>query len=462
MPFVAIHADSGELNFTKQAEPEDDYLCAECEARAEYVRSHKREPNGASTYRVRSHFRRSNCDCGFGDGSAAHEGGGGGGGGAAESTIHKRRKLAAMHEATTRFDCSDFSTERYIGEKRADAVVVFEDPHEKYGKGLVIEYQHKNEGKDIEETQEHFARNEYTTVWLWEDQFSFPGEIPEIDLFGGEVYTPWPDAVPTVDRWSGLGLDHEKREKWERAYQDGLTNSSVPASFPRHFFLPTQKEFWRARSFEHIGEFMTGSSWENRFDPPEELLLDWNYSEIPAKIPSEHFDQEAQSIYRELPWSDLFREPDGEYPHNRHTVRGLVSELPTTEPPQPELVGKWYLPERADLWRETDWYSRFTVDTTRKYIREGRQEMGLPAGKVDVKLTEQITGKIKRDLRRKNFNPNFERPSNPFDDVQCWSCGTYWHVSAGHIECPSCGEAVDFEWNVQTERIGKKPDYAKG
>jgi len=319
MPYTAHSVDEDDLVFVAQADAEAEFNCIWCPEPVSYVRAHTR--NG-SDQAVDAHFRYYNCTHGTVDELADNDGGGGGG----ESLIHRRRKAAAMQEALNRFDSTDYDTERQIGSKRADAVVVFEEPHQEYGKGLVIEYQHKNEGKDIAATEEHFARNEYTTVWLWEEQFDLSSSVPDIDLFGGRVYTPWPDAVPSVENWTGSGFNNKIRKKWASAYEDGLTESVVTATFPRHFFLPTQKEFWRAPHFTYFGEFMPSPDWEERFDPPEEFLLDWDYSEVPAKIPPEYFDQESAKIWEQQDWDSLFTTAKSK----KYLMQSVVPRSPTT------------------------------------------------------------------------------------------------------------------------------------
>lgn len=233
MPYTALHSDTGDIHFTGQASANDQYLCIDCEESVEYVQSHFRELANGTETRVTEHFRYSNCVHGTVDSVSDGTGAGGGaGGGGGESELHERRKKAALAEACMRFSASYWDDEVDIGSKRADALLVFEDPHEEYGKGLVIEYQHKNEGKDIQETEKHFAQHEYTTVWLWEDQFTFESSIPDIDLFGGRVYTPWPDAVPKIENWRGIGLAQEKQSEWSRAFDQGLTKSVVEATIP--------------------------------------------------------------------------------------------------------------------------------------------------------------------------------------------------------------------------------------
>lgn len=236
MPYSALHADTGDICFAATADPDGDYVCIKCEAGVTHIDSHSRQlPNGGQTT-VRSYFMYKNCghagkkqvneQCGGGGGDGNSSGGGG------EDPIHKIRKWDALGEALRRFSDSHHQVEATIGNKRADALLEFEQPHEEYGKGLVIEYQNKNEGKDIEATEKHFARNQYTTVWLWDEQFSYESHIPDIELFGGKVYTPWPDAVPPNEDWTGIGFAQEKQLEWAKAHGRGLTNSTVKANIP--------------------------------------------------------------------------------------------------------------------------------------------------------------------------------------------------------------------------------------
>jgi hypothetical protein len=298
MAFTAEHADTGDIHNVAQADPDDDYLCLDCANEVAYVRQHVRAtPTGGNTT-VASHFR---CGCVNGGG------GGGGGGGVHESRIHKRRKRDALQEAVNRFEAADFDTEAYLGEKRADALLTFDEPHEQYGKGLVIEYQHKNEGKDINATEQHFARREYTTVWLWEDQYTYDSAVPDIDLFGGRVYTPWPDAVPQVEAWPGRGHDAEKREQWANAYDRGLTDASVPATIVRDWCIPTQLEYWRQhknwdRRFRHSDYYP-----EARYRLQAAIGTGTTLS-VDAKVPRHWLLPTQQEFWRAKPWEARFPE----------------------------------------------------------------------------------------------------------------------------------------------------------
>lgn len=197
MPSVAYDIDNKELEFAARADQEYQYVCPECKQNVAFISQHKR---GKEDTTVRSHFRYDNCNH---RGIVVNPDGiGGGGGGGGESEKHKRRKYDAMQKALTVFPEADYALEEDIGSKRPDAKIIFNEPHSKYGKGLAIEYQHKNESKDRKATEQTFAVNEFTTIWLWDEQFDYSGPQPDIDLYGGEVYTPWPDAVPRYAQWN--------------------------------------------------------------------------------------------------------------------------------------------------------------------------------------------------------------------------------------------------------------------
>jgi len=333
MAFTARHAETDDLHNVALADPEAEYRCLDCDEELSYVRQHLRTLPSGGTTAVTAHF--------------SHQGGGGGsacgGGGGGETDIHKRRKRDALQEAVNRFDAADYGTEVYIGDKRADALLEFEEPHSEYGKGLVIEYQHKNEGKDIAATEQHFAKNEYTTVWLWEDQYTYDSEIPEIDFFSGRVYTPWPDAVPPADTWRGRGLDAEKRAEWETAHDRGLTDAVVEATVVRHWVIQTPKEYWESEP------------WDARFRyadrTPEEqyrtqcAIRNGNTLRVEATVPAHWYLPTPKEHWESEPWDARFpdSQPDrngGQTPTKmliksvRTHATSAAKTIPVTLPPE--------------------------------------------------------------------------------------------------------------------------------
>lgn len=341
MPNIAVDSGSGDIVLVQDATDRGQYLCVDCQEPVSYVRGHTRDYENKSTP-VASHFRYPNCGCYGQQPSGGKPGGGSGGGGNAEDPIHIRRKKTALAEALRRFDDSHHETEYYIGDKRADAVLIFDEAHPEYGKGLAIEYQHKNESKDRRAVEQEYARNEFTTLWLWDEQYDFTSSIPEIDLFGGEVYTPWPDAVPKKEEWPNChGFLDDIRQK--------RIQPAITATLPTECVAEYGMQFWRE------------TDWTTLFDP-DYYLGGFGYEDVTMEI-------DFAPFFPEEFWHSAFRD-------------GLNKSMSYTVPQGP--------------------------------------------------------------------------PPTPFDDVQCHSCGHYdWYKNIDQF-CGNCGEQIDWEWNVVTERISKE------
>lgn len=73
-----------------------------------------------------------------------------------------------------------------------------------------------------------------------------------------------------------------------------------------------------------------------------------------------------------------------------------------------------------------------------------------------------ITGRIE-ELRPEDLHDDPPKPGIEFEGVQCRGCGKIWSLGAA-VECPDCGEPIDWVWNVGTGRISeqKRREFLKG
>ena len=308
MPYIAKNRDTGDIVIIEDADPVANFVCPDCDDIVAYVREHERKGvNGT----VSAFFRYDECGhAGIDPSESEYTRTASGGTG--ESNIHKQRKWTALQVAIERFDYSHYATEKRIGSKRADAFLEFEEPHEEYGRGLVIEYQHKNESKDIIETERHFAQYEYTTLWLWEEQFKSLDGVPEVDLFDGRVCTPWPYAVPKQPEWSGSNAHSFPMEL--AAVQDSYTHSvEIPATIYKDWVTQTPREYWERRG-----------------------------------------------------WENGFRSPDGDYAANHYRAQAAVTTRPTTLAVEATIPHDWYWPTTAEYWRDHDWDAAFRDEHTKQ------------------------------------------------------------------------------------------------
>lgn len=317
MPYIAENDDTSEIVIVEDADPLANFVCPDCYQPVAYVRAHSRAGVGM----VSAFFRYDNCSHAGITPSESTAGGPGSEGSCGESSIHKQRKWTALQAAIEKFDHSSYSTEKDIGSKRADAVLELQEPHKEYGRGFVIEYQHKNESKDIVATERHFAKFEYTTLWLWEDQFASLDGVPEVDLFEGRVCTPWPYAVPEVDDWFGLGHG-ELRKKWKNAHKNDLTESAVPATICKDWVVPTPKEYWRDRG-----------------------------------------------------WDSGFRSPDGLYPSKHHRAQALVPKVDAMRSVPANIPRDWYWTTPKEYWKEKGWSSAFRLHQKDTLVEAVRSQL---------------------------------------------------------------------------------------
>lgn len=140
--------------------------------------------------------------------------GGTGHGGGGESPTHKNYKSHAASalitffgddvEETTVEECFEVqvdipNTER---DRVADALCTFKEPHDRFGKGVIIEVQHKNKGKDIRAVTEDYLSAGYSVYWTCSQNEThytpIQYQFTQQDL-ADEAKTVWPDAVPIIE-----------------------------------------------------------------------------------------------------------------------------------------------------------------------------------------------------------------------------------------------------------------------
>ncbi|WP_152420550.1 hypothetical protein [Halorubrum tebenquichense] len=418
------------------------------------VREHERS-NGAFVAR---HFRHNHSG---GDRNCSLGGG--------ESDIHERRKTIALSKALVEFDgeCADWGLEEQIGSKWADAYVEFERPHPKYGHGLAIEYQHKNVSKNRGESTENYLTEGFTTVWLWDEQFT---DNENVDLFGGEVVTVWPAAVPDQAEWSsteGFKFDIHPLRSWVTAEQNNSPDRQLRSTSDRVTRHRQQAQ----------------KVWD--LDLPDS-------PSVTVRFPEEWYDHCIRSLWDIAPWDLRFDDLDA------YDSEEYVAAI---RDPDPEIEHSVILPTEyyrelaTELRREVPWEEFFpgTIFETNEYLyhpRSGAQSARVKANvPASLSLTDWLID-AERVIRLGNHSTDYDtvplhdadpddyyayllpyelavqtdfggpkRPPGPFDDVQCRNCGAYWNIDEERLECQRCGSDIDWDWNVKSGRIGSLPSY---
>ena len=362
------------------------------------------------------------------DGREAHfshcpdSGGAGGGGGCAGSTVaesdeHRAMKSIAVERLEAVFAAdgltiTDSGTERHFAEagRTADGFVEFASRDEQLGSGVVVEVQYKHKSKDVEQTmRDYHNHHDFAVLWLRPEDFDTESPSPEdwrlefIDA-GAVRGRLWLQTWPPSD----LSM-------WDRSFSE---------------------EF---RIVEHAETTIMGLGFET-------LREDTSNPMVPAQLPQECVAEYALESWRDRDWESLFNPPPD------YTDIWAYAKVPA------ELPTEYVADVEQTVFRNQRWQSLFTGADAEEYIHECRDIGDLPSGYIRVTLPEISV----MDRRKQTRDTRLERPSTPFNDIQCWNCGKYWHHTEQRMECQSCGTPVDFAWNVQTGRIEEIPDYAEG
>lgn len=152
-----------------------------------------------------------------------------------ESDEHQKMKSIAYARLEHDFPDASVELESGVETRIADVLVTFDEPRPPYGRGIAVEAQYRNHGKDIEAVTEHYLERGFSVVWLEEDDFT----SHDVDLSG--ILTVWPYALP--DRVGTKGYPDVIQWLWQE-------------KFPRvEVEVPIPAEYWI--SFDKSGEWVT-------------------------------------------------------------------------------------------------------------------------------------------------------------------------------------------------------------
>jgi len=180
---------------------------------------------------VSRHFRHQ----GDGQGGAGSDTNGSGGDCPGESEIHYKMKAIAYARLENEYPDSTLAFETGLDGRIPDVLLEFPEPRMPHGKGIAVEAQYRNEGKDKEAAVEHYLSRSYSVAWLEEDDFT----THDVDLSG--ILTAWPHALP---RHAGLeGYPDITRWLWQEKQPSVELDIPIPA------------EYWT--SLDKSGEWVT-------------------------------------------------------------------------------------------------------------------------------------------------------------------------------------------------------------
>lgn len=393
MPFIAELDD--ERVIPEGIDDGQDVLCIHCNGR---MRARGPMDDG----RARHFFHVDN----LGDG----EGGGGcEGGGVGESEIHRKYKSHAVGRLRQLYpDFIEFCRPEQrlgmvLGEKfqelpsgkddrQADAMMLLEEPTRTFGRGMIVEVQYRNFGKDIEETTRDYLENGFSVLWVDEDDFESDRCLLTKKQIRLNVISVWPNAVPDSTEWGDdyvEGLDMADFRllscRWYRAD-------------PSEIFREQLDNYWRANVAMMPKE-------GDKFEAPT----------IEATLPNDFIDGIAHDVKRMYEWGDLFDPPNDFSP-----IWGY-SKVPATLPPE------WHEEKSREFWRDQPWIERFWLSYQERIeplVETGeKQSISIDAPIAKFILDEADAGFYKQQLKKRHFQGR-SQTRNDLITVTCLDCGS--------------------------------------
>ena len=214
MPYLAMRP-GGDRVLPLDVEDNDEIFCPLCEDSLFVRRSHYNR----GRYVPRHFVHPSGSDC------------------PGESNLHAKLKTIAAMKLREIFETATISHERKIPgtDRIADVVATFSKELHPFGKGFIVEIQHKNDDKEIGPVSQEFLQAGYSVFWAYQSDF----EDHDLTFAEHRVRRPWPHAVPIVE-----GVD---------GYPDSvqqLMDPQPPDEVPLEIPLPL--EYRRAHALEII------------------------------------------------------------------------------------------------------------------------------------------------------------------------------------------------------------------
>lgn len=408
-----------------------------------------------------------------------------------ESDVHKKWKSLATSRLSQIYPnefIEEYGVEVRLGEdvplpsgkdhRDADALLEFSSDQTPLGKGIIVEVQHRNTSKDIAAVEEDYLTLGYSVFWADKSHFASDRAHFSRPVLESESVSVWPNAMRYVD---GTGPPTVDPAKTARAVG--------PTTKTRRVVDPTPHEPPELTENVPRGEATLRQARNNLKIPPNEL----SKPALRATLPAEWIDRRLYHLWGDTEFGDDLRPQRTE----KHIEEVRSSVTKGTKPTGTIPIQEW---EIAKAWEKTSIEDVLTPPARpTPFIREVRsaathrdspvvpatihlQKWLVDGGHVLYNVIEPTepplsyrieARKLSTDPPAKQFlipdtllsevitslkeNPSAisdpTPPANPYNDVQCRFCGTYWHSSKEHLECSSCGEPVDWEWNVETGRI---------
>jgi hypothetical protein len=380
------------------------------------------------------HFRHKADRC-------SHGSGGGGGG---EGDPHLRAKGIAVETLSEfypdgnavserEFDLSGpFNNKRRIG----DAVVEFDNPHTKFGSGIVIEVQDKHEDKDVLSTTRVYLDNGYSVCWLSTEEFGKYSLKYGKSEFEALLKNQFPDGESVFE--TNLNPDGTVPNKTMYPLVATAWPDSVEVAKETR---PRVSSGWNYSAFKKdgYGPLLLNSESVN-------LGIHSNNKNIP--MPSEFYKQLARRYFRETDWAELF-EP---YTWDSRLVKEQWGELTSLDEMEVKIpLAQWLAEDNLLMVSGKEARNVFGSDFRLSEDARFADAAKAKTAFVPIDFFEELSSEAIASADKVSIDVGLERAAiqNPefyIPDLIEWSA-TKWNVRfTGTLEEPIGDDLVEHQW----------------
>ncbi|MCL9812611.1 hypothetical protein [Natranaeroarchaeum aerophilus] len=361
MPFLGTL--EGDRVIPPQVEDNATVVCPVCDEQMTVISSYERENSFVSRH-FRHEKQEADVEASTTTGQATLDEIGKTGKCPGESDQHLKMKSIAYARLDNDFSEATLELESGIGDRVADVLLTFDEPRNPYGRGIAVEVQYRNEGKDIEAVTDHYLASGYSVVWLDEDDFS----DYDVDLSG--ILTVWPYALPDRSALEG----YPDIVRWLRQEKSPTVEREIP--LPGEFWISFDKSDEWVRIAKQVLR-RRGRAWATISRSP------WGDLTFQLGKRESGYNADIESVTVQVSPEDCDR--------LRAFADRLEREGFESEPPSP--------PEREEAWHDifTEWLSG--TDTITAWLSatfSPDDDIVIALGKKHPKETDRVSMVVDR------------------------------------------------------------------
>jgi hypothetical protein len=388
----------------------------------------------------------------------------------AESDKHIKWKNLACNTLHEEFfgEIADLTVEKQLSaphsdkkHRKGDVVMILSERDDRLGKGLVVEVQHKNNEKNIEQTTADYIRQDLSVVWTFEEDYSDDHcRLAKPDFYNRAKEAVWPSHSPHVSEWRTVDdCYYHLKNEWQNSED---AERFVPAKMPSDWHDEKARQLWLEKSWPSL--FTAESAFcrtdFDRFIDETRRTISTTHTRV--TLPPDWCDATALDLWNQQDWETLFTTPQSERIDDysrleyqsevfiqqvRDSLSDGVMQISVSSVPE-TLLRSWFmsgLEKRNEAKNElpppSDWFG--DADLNFEYS----------APTVAVKMPEELFYELEEDLRmhhglgagKLSLDLLYNLSENNADRTceACSSRADFYMFREAFLSCFRCSDCAD-------------------